>query len=147
MNLSIAVSQPSMLDYVFTGIHFVWSYTSSVILMWAPWHHQLSWYSPVNSDRGICYTVTFMITNNMQPSHPQALGLCMGCRKWQADSCSIYMYKPTVATTYDTQNFISVRRVATKTACVRKGKSLLCMMWLPGVPKQMQLCNIILLIK
>ena len=62
----------------------------------------------------------------MQPCHPQALGLWMGCRKWQADSCSIYMYKPTVATTYDSQNFIPARRVATRTASLRKGKYLLC---------------------
>ena len=64
----------------------------------------------------------------MQPSHPQALGLWMGYRKWQADSCSAYMYKPTVATTYDSPNFIPIRRVATRTASVRKGKSLLIMM-------------------
>ena len=46
----------------------------------------------------------------MQPSHPQALGLWMGCRKWQAYSFSNYMYKPTVATTYDSQNSIPARR-------------------------------------
>ena len=64
----------------------------------------------------------------MQASHPQALGLWMGCRKGQADSCSVYMYKPTVATTYDSQNFIPAKRVATRTASVTKGKSLLIMM-------------------
>ena len=52
----------------------------------------------------------------------------MGCRKWQADSCLIYKYKPTVATTHDSQIIIPARRVATRTASVRKVKSLLCMM-------------------
>ena len=64
----------------------------------------------------------------MQPSHPQALGLWMGCKKWQADSSSVYMYKPTVAATYNSQNVIPARRVATRTASVRKGKALLIMM-------------------
>ena len=41
------VSHPSklsfLLDYSFTGSYFTWSYTSNMISMWAPWHHQLSW--------------------------------------------------------------------------------------------------------
>ena len=54
---------------------------------------------------------------------------------------STWLYKPTVATTYDSQNVRPARRVATRTASVRKGKSLLCMTWLSGIPKQMQLCT------
>ena len=59
----------------------------------------------------------------MQPSHPQALGLWMGCRKYQADSCSVYMYKPTVATTYDSQNFPPYKKGCNKKCECEKRES------------------------